>query len=37
MDREIWQAVVHRVTESDKTEVTLHVCTRTFLYNIIIL
>ena len=28
MDRGAWQATVHRITESDMTEVTAHACTR---------
>ena len=28
MDRGVWQAIVHRVTESDMTEATQHACTK---------
>ena len=30
MDRGAWWATVHRLTESDTTEVTLHVCIQVF-------
>ena len=37
MDRGAWQATVHRVAESDMTEVTLHTPMHTFLNMVLLL